>query len=103
MTPIGTTVLYTLNAADADTINRHRDDFTRASMGRYTEAAATGYVAHVGNAVRAAEQYPAIVVRRFSDVGGAVNLHVLLDGDDTYWATSRTEGDGEGHWTQLGS
>jgi len=43
------------------------------------------------------EQYPAVVVRTFG--GTTVNLHVLLDGNDTYWATSRMEGDDPGQWS----
>ncbi len=32
---------------------------------------------------------------------GAGDLQVLLDGTDTYWATSRTERDGEGGWSRM--
>lgn len=49
-----------------------------------------------GNAAVAGDVYPAVVVRTFG--GGAVNLKVLLDGEDSYWATSRVEGDEPGQW-----
>jgi len=50
------------------------------------------------NFVAPGQTYPALVVRNFG--GDAVNLQVFLDGTDTYWATSRTEGEpGEqGRW-----
>jgi hypothetical protein len=37
-----------------------------------------------------------MVVRTFG--GPAANLQVHLDGTDTYWATSRCEGEGPGFW-----
>jgi hypothetical protein len=43
------------------------------------------------------QAYPAMVVRVFG--GPNVNLQVWLDGNDTYWATSRGEGDGDGCWS----
>lgn len=45
-----------------------------------------GAQAHVGNSVAAGEIAPAMVVRVWSDV--CVNLKVMLDGTDVYWATS---------------
>ncbi|GAA4560510.1 hypothetical protein [Planotetraspora kaengkrachanensis] len=35
----------------------------------------------------------------FPDANGVCNLQVLLDGNDAYWATSRTEGDEPGRWS----
>jgi hypothetical protein len=58
------------------------------------EAGATGHVAHVGNQVTAGDVYPAMIVRVWGDTPeSAVNLQVHLDGNDTYWATSRVVGD----------
>lgn len=65
----GNTVLYTLSESDAQEINRQ-------SRG--------------GNRAHAGDVLPMIVIRNW-DPGGSnlVNGQVLLDGSDTYWATSR--------------
>jgi hypothetical protein len=98
---IGRIVHYTLADYDADAINKRRDDFnahkqTLAGPVQPGHRGATGHMAHVGNHASAGDVYPAMVVRTFG--GPAVNLQVHLDGTDTYWATSRTEGDGPGTW-----
>lgn len=76
-------VHYTLNEADAESINTRRisDEFPGMNS---------------GNRVEAGQDCAAVVVRVWSD--SLVNLQVLLDGTDSYWATSRSEGDGQGHW-----
>ena len=51
------------------------------------------------NSVRAGDVYPAMVVRVFDPSVTTANLQVFLDGDCSYWATSRTEGDEQGHWS----
>ncbi|MEE4540975.1 hypothetical protein V2S66_03205 [Streptomyces sp. V4-01] len=101
---IGRIVHYTLTAADADAINKRRSDFTAfgqtlAGTPDPGHRGATGHVAHVGNHARAGAICAAMIVQTFD--GHAANLQVHLDGTDTYWATSRTEGDGEGHWVSL--
>lgn len=98
---IGRIVHYTLNEGDAVAINRRRTDFTAfqrtlAAPVESGDRGATGHVAHVGNQVRAGDVCAAVIVRTFG--GSAANLQVLLDGTDTYWATSRSEGEGESHW-----
>lgn len=75
---VGTLVDYKLNAGDESVLAAQRG---------------------VGNRARAGDIYPAIVVRVFDPNATTANLQVFLDGPDTYWATSRTEGDSEGHWT----
>lgn len=45
-----------------------------------------GAQAHIGNDVRAGDICPAMVVASFG--GDMVNLKVMLDGSDEYWATS---------------
>ncbi|OKI47317.1 hypothetical protein [Micromonospora sp. CB01531] len=85
---IGRVVHYTLNEFDAESINRRRKDFADQ-----TTPGNTGFQGHVGNAAEAGHTYPAVVVRTFG--GSAANLKVLLDGNDDYWATSRTEGEPE--------
>jgi hypothetical protein len=99
---VGRIVHYTLSQHDADAINKRRADFaahqrTLAGPVDPGHRGATGHVAHVGNQAAAGDVCPAMVVRTFG--GAAANLQVHLDGTDTFWATSRTEGDGEGHWT----
>lgn len=78
---IGRIVHYQLTKTDAEAINRSRADFE----------------AHTGNRAEEGQAFPAMIVRTF---GGdmAINLQVHLDGTDTYWATSRSEGDRPGGW-----
>lgn len=80
---IGRVVHYTLNQQDADEINRRRtDSFVLA-----------------GNQAQEGDVYPAMIVRIFGETPeSAVNLQVFLDGTDTFWATSRTLGEGPSHW-----
>lgn len=92
---IGRVVHYTLSEHDADEINRRRQEF-RASGNAYAHS---GFAGHVGNEAREGDVYPAMIVRIFGDTPeSAVNLQVVLDGNDTFWATSRTLGDGPSHW-----
>lgn len=103
---IGRVVHYQLNAADADAINRRRADHEAY---RRTAAAvpagepgslASGHVGHVGNHAAEGDICPAVVVRTWGSTPAtsSANLQVLLDGNDSYWATSRCEGDGPGRW-----
>jgi hypothetical protein len=101
---VGRIVHYTLNEDDAAAINVRRTDFEAFQRnhphphepGQY---GASGHQAHVGNQALASQVYPAVVVRVFPDANGACNLQVLLDGNDAYWATSRTEGEEPGRWS----
>ena len=110
MTPtIGRIVHYTLGAEDVRAINVRRADF-RAFEASHKhphepgQPAATGHIAHVGNEAREGDVCAAVVVRVFHPSSSTVNLQVLLDGNDHYWATSRTEADDSGgapgrwHW-----
>lgn len=95
---IGRIVHYTLAEADAAAINKRRDDAKNLNAAGVTLASQElGAQIHVGNRAVAGDMYPAVVVRIFG--GPAVNLKVLLDGTDDYWATSRTEGGGAGFWS----
>jgi len=80
MTKLGAMVLYKLNGYDVTQIEMQR-------------ALGTGQ----GNHVAARDVYPAVVVRD----GNSVNLQVLLDGPDSYWATSCAEGDAPGQWRAV--
>lgn len=83
----GRFVDYTLTEQDAAIISSDRA--SRFAMNQ---------APHRHNPVSPGDTYPALVVKAFG--GGAANLQVFLDGTDTYWATSRTEGEpGKwGHW-----
>lgn len=110
MTPasIGRIVHYTLTAEDAEAINRRRSDFRAFTQKHQTlgsghtvpegELGRSGHVGHIGNETREGEVCPAMVVRVFAPETVYANLKVFLDGNDTYWAGSRTEGEGPGHW-----
>lgn len=74
---MGRIVLYQVTEADAAHIN-------------------SGEVGRKFNRVRPDDVFPAIVVRVFE--GEICNLQVFLDGDCSFWATSRPHGDGSGHW-----
>lgn len=95
---IGSPVLYTLNKDDAERINKRRDDFRKYTSGEIEEGREYpnhGWQAHVGNTVHAGQQFPGVVVNRFST---SVNLRVFLDGTDDFWACSKSEGAEEGNW-----
>lgn len=95
----GRVVLYELTRADAAEINKRRADF--GAYRRDIDYRDTGHVAHAGNPVSGGESYPAVIVRVWADGESApVNLQVLLDGSDTFWATSRGQGDAPGQWRE---
>lgn len=76
---IGRTVIYILTVQDAAAIN--------ACNGKHN-------LAHEGDA------FPAVMVRVWPPYQGpeVVNLQVFYDGDGSYWATSRPEGERPGSW-----
>lgn len=84
-------VQYRLSDVDAEAISAARGEADKAPKHAW------GSQTHVGNAVAAGDPFPAMVVRTFGS--GTVNLQVFLDGSDTYWVTSRSEGDGDGQWS----
>ena len=94
----GRIVHYKLSEDDALAINNRRRDYSRASYDRFDAGVeeATGAQCHIGNGVRAGEWFSAIVVRYWAN--DLVNLQVFLDGNDTLWVTSVSEGEGERHW-----
>jgi hypothetical protein len=89
---IGRTVLYRVTEYDAEQINRRRK--AAYESGAYAEQ--NGTIAHIGNQVAEGQEFPAVIVRLWS--GDLVNLQVQLDGNDTFWATSRKEGEDVGTW-----
>lgn len=100
---IGRIVHYTLTAADAEAINRRRADYDafRRTASHDTQGASgrNGHQGHFGNHAYEGDQYPAVVIRVHDEPTVTVNLKVLLDGNDEYWATSVKEGDGSGSWS----
>jgi hypothetical protein len=94
---IGRIVHYTLSESDVLAINTRRSDYIAFLRHRHEGSEETGFQAHVGNHVTAGEVCPAVVVRVFGE--HTANLQVLLDGSDTYWATSRVEGEGPNTWS----
>jgi hypothetical protein len=103
---IGQIVHYKLSEQDAESINVRRADYHAFKVGHNHPhepgaPGATGHVGHVGNVVQAGDVYPAVVVRIFHPSMTTINLQVFLDGNDTYWATSRTEGDEPCHYVTV--
>lgn len=94
-------VLYTLHEQDAVTINKRRKDATNHNAAGVTLASqGLGAQIHYGNLVRAGDVYPMIISRVWGNrPDSGVNGQVLLDGNDTFWATSVSAGDGERHFT----
>lgn len=89
---LGRIVHYKLSQQDADAINRRRED----AVNGHSAQERNGFQVHVGNAAKAEDIFPAMIVRVFE--GGYTNLQVFLDGNDTYWATSRIGGEGVNRW-----
>lgn len=93
---LGRIVRYTLSEQDAAEINRRRttgrEIQNMLTSGRWPE----GAQAHVGNSVSKGTVVPAIIVAVWGAV--CVNLHCVLDGTDSFWATSRNEGALDGQW-----
>lgn len=81
---IGRIVHYTISEDDARQV-RHQQNLMGGAMFKCNEA-------------RAGSVLPAIVVSGPHGPDNLVNLQVFLDGDCSYWATSRAEGEGQGKW-----
>ena len=71
---IGRMVHYKISADDEAIIGQERLDY---------------YVR--GNHIRRGDVYPAVIVRRMSSIDEPlnINLQVMLDGEDVFWATSK--------------
>lgn len=83
---IGRIVHYKLNTFDVAAISAARGTAADKNSCR-------------GNSVTEGDVYPAMIVKTWGGgEGSAVNLQVFLDGSDSLWATSRSEGAGEGQW-----
>ena len=93
---VGRIVHYVLCESDVEQINRRRIPFSQIKERTHSEKWPDGVQAHVGNEVKVGDVFPAVVVALWS--GTFVNLHVLLDGSDTFWATSRQFGTTPAYW-----
>lgn len=96
---VGMLVFYCLTAEDVRAINERRKEYAevyRSDEGHHLKGAQV----HYGNDVHLSELVPAVVVAKFPFPHGhtSVNLQCILDGVDTYWATSREAGNEPGHW-----
>lgn len=103
-------VIYRLSFEDAEKINRRRTDGRSIAERMKTTLSVPfgvdprnkiaawpeGAQAHIGERVGEGYDFPAIVVRVKTD--GTVNLQVLLDGNDVFWAEMVVEGNGPGMW-----
>ena len=77
----GRIVEYTLTEQDVARINEQRG--TEGNSSR-------------GNSVSTGDTYPLVITRVWGSAeGSAVNGQVLLDGNDTLWVTSVSQGEGE--------
>lgn len=93
---IGRIVIYCLSEEDAAKINRRRTSSESIALRIKEEKWPFGAQAHIGNYVRAGQEFPMMVVAVWSPT--TINGQVFLDGNDTYWALSRLEGEREGTW-----
>ncbi len=95
---IGRIVLYTLTEHDAIAINKRRAD-AHAHITDH-QRHATGVVVHTGNTVSAGDVYPLVITRTWGEdtPDRLVNGQLLLDGNDTYWVTSVSDGQGPGRF-----
>ncbi|MEU6222233.1 hypothetical protein [Streptomyces sp. NPDC047042] len=96
---VGDVVLYRLTRGDVAHINPWRADFHRSGSAE----SRLGFIGHLGNHVQEGDVLPAVVVRIHDEATVTCNLRVLLDGSDTWWATSRAEGADPGQWTRKGA
>lgn len=84
---IGRIVHYTLSATDVARVVELRKMRTM-----------------IVNQVEEGQTFPMLIVRTWGDTPeSSVNGQVFLDGDDVLWVTSRSVGDGSGHfaWPEV--
>jgi hypothetical protein len=86
----GRLVYYVFSHQTADEVNRRRTTGVSIAERIKETTWPEGVQAHIGNPVAAGDIYPAMVVRVFDEaaLSRSINLKVMLDGSDDYWATS---------------
>jgi hypothetical protein len=93
---IGRIVHYTLSEADADAINRRREDAERHRRAGGLVPQNAGEQRHIGNRAEAGQVYPMLITRPWgSTPESSVNGQVFLDGNDVLWVTSVSAGEGQ--------
>lgn len=100
---IGRIVHYTLSEADAEAINRRREDAVLYAANPYNPPRVakkpTGFQVHRGNPAHEGDVLPMLIVRVWgSSPDSVVNGQVFLDGNDTLWVTSVPRGEGNRRW-----
>lgn len=97
---IGRIVHYMLSEQEAGEINARRKGAQNLNAAGVTLASQNlGPQIHQGNQVSEGDVFPMIITRVWGDQpDSAVNGQVLLDGNDTLWATSVSHGDGPRHF-----
>lgn len=93
---LGQIVLLKLSEGMVDAINRRRTTSTSIAERIANRVWPLGAQAHIGNTVKTGEVYPMVVSRLWDD--SMINGQVLLDGNDTYWATSVHLGENDGDY-----
>ena len=103
---IGRVVHYRLTAQDVEQITRRRTtgksiaDRMKYGDDPQLKAWPAGAQAHIGNYVHEGDTFPMLIVRVWGpSAESAVNGQVFLDGNDVFWATSRTVGDQPGQFS----
>lgn len=96
----GRIVQYTLTENDVKQIMRRRQDakdsISNGAVGN------TGFMLHVGNDVRECDTFPLMITRVWgSEETSAVNGQVHLDGNDCFWVSSVTQGEGPGYFREF--
>ncbi len=84
----GRIVYFVFDEQSAQEVMRRRTDGASiaARMKQSPPTWPAGAMAHIGNPVKAGAVCPAMVVATWG--GTSINLKVMLDGADDYWATS---------------
>ncbi len=96
----GRIVWYKMANYEAQQINKRRQDAQNKMD--WHRALSTGAQIHIGNEVKAGQLYPAMIIIPWGITPeSAVNLQVFLDGNDTYWATSKCVGEKEGDYQWM--
>ena len=94
---IGRVIYYKLSAQDAESINKRRADAGRNRDKMKVDS--NGYQAHVGNSVSAGQIVSGSVVAVWESQ--MINAKLDLDGNDSYWVTSVSQGEEEGNWDWM--
>ncbi len=89
------TLIYTFTEQDAQEVNRRRTNAESIKARLRDQVWPAGAQAHIGNPVQAGDQFPATVVKVWSE--NCANVRVMLDGNDDLWKTSVGVGEGNGH------